>query len=116
MAYLRKEKETVEIDYPLTKIWKAIPKVLASLEWSIDEIDDTAHHIKAKTKAGFMSYSSVLIIDAVSVDKKTARVTVSAETPVTTITSLADFGRTQQRVASFFETLAKQLTIQKNTA
>jgi hypothetical protein len=116
VAYLRKEKETVEIDYPLTQIWEAIPKVLASLEWSIDEIDDTAHHVKTKTKAGFMSYSSVLIIDAVSVDKKTARVTVAAETPVTTITSLADFGRTQQRVALFFETLAKQLTIQKNTA
>jgi hypothetical protein len=113
VAYLRKEKETVEIDYPLTKIWEAIPKVLASLEWSIEEIDDTAHHVKAKTKAGFMSYSSVLIIDAVSVDKKTARVTVAAETPVTTITSLADFGRTHQRVALFFETLAKQLTIQK---
>lgn len=116
LAYLRKEKETVEIDYPLTKIWKAIPKVLASLEWSIDEIDDTTHHIKAKTKAGFMSYSSALIIDAVSVDEKTARVTVTAETPVTTITSLADFGRTQQRVALFFEALAKQLTSQKNTA
>ena len=116
LAYLRKEKETVEIDYPLTKIWEAIPKVLASIEWSIDEIDDTAHHIKAKTKAGFMSYSSALIIDAVSVDKKTARVTVTAETPVTTITSLADFGRTQQRVALFFEALAKQLTSQKNTA
>ena len=116
LAYLRKEKETVEIDYPLTKIWEAIPKVLASIEWSIAEIDDTAHHVKAKTKAGFMSYSSVLIIDAVSVDKKTARVTVTAETPVTTITSLADFGRTQQRVALFFEALAKQLTSQKNTA
>jgi Zn-dependent M32 family carboxypeptidase len=116
LAYLRKEKETVEIDYSLTKIWKAIPKVIASLEWSIDAIDDTTHHVKAKTKAGFMSYSTVLVIDVVSVDKKTARVTVTAETPVTTITSLADFGRTQHRVDSFFETLAKQLTSQKNNA
>jgi hypothetical protein len=116
LAYLRKEKETVEIDYPLTKIWAAIPMVLASLEWSVDANDDTAHHVKAKTNQGFMSYSSVFFIDAVSVDEKTARVTVTAETPVTTITSLADFGRTQQRVALFFETLAKQLTIQKNTA
>ena len=116
LAYLRKEKEIVEIDYPLSKIWKAIPKVFTSLEWSIDEIDDKTHHVKVKTKAGFMSYSSVLIIDAVPVDKKTARVTVTAETPVTTITSLADFGRTHQRVTLFFETLAKQLTSQKNTA
>jgi hypothetical protein len=116
LAYLRKEKQTVEIDYSLTKIWKAIPKVFTILDWSIDEIDNTAHHVKAKTKAGFMAYSSVLIIDAVSVDEKTARVTVTAETPVTTITSLADFGRTNQRVTLFFEALAKQLSSQKNTA
>jgi hypothetical protein len=115
LAYLRKEKETFEIDYPLTKIWAAIPKAIASLEWTVEEIDDTTHHAKAKTKAGFMSYSSVLIIDAVPVDKKTARVTVTAETPVTTITSIADFGRTQHRIDSFFEALAKQLSSHKNT-
>jgi hypothetical protein len=115
MAYLRKEKETFEIDYSLLKIWRAIPKVLASLEWAIDEIDDAAHHVKAKTKAGFMAYSSVLLIDAVPVNKKTARVTVTAETPVTTITSIADFGRTQHRVDLFFEALAKQLSSHKNT-
>jgi hypothetical protein len=114
LAYLRKEKETFEIDYPLTKIWATIPKALASLEWTIEEIDDAAYHAKAKTKRGFMSYSSVLIIDAIPVDKKTARVTVTAETPVTTITSIADFGRTQHRIESFFEALAKQLTSQKH--
>jgi hypothetical protein len=115
MAYLRKEKETFEIDYSLPKIWKAIPKALASLEWTIDEVDDATHHIKAKTKAGFMAYSSMLLIDAVPVDKKTARVTVTAETPVTTITSIADFGRTQHRVDMFFEALAKQLSSHKKT-
>ncbi len=115
LAYLRKEKETFEIDYPLSKIWAAIPKALASLEWTIEEIDDTAHHAKAKTKGGFMSYGSVLIIDAVPVDKKTARVTVAAETPVTTITSVADFGRTRDRIELFFEALAKQLTSHNNT-
>ena len=114
MAYLRKEKETYEIDYPLGKIWAAIPKVLASLEWTIEEINDHVHHVKAKTKASFMAYASVVIIDAVSVDRKKARVTVTAETPVTTIT-MADFGRTQHRVDLFVETLAKQLSNHKNT-
>lgn len=115
LAYLRKETETFEIAYALTKIWAVIPKALASLEWTIEEIDDTAHHAKAKTKRGFMAYSTVLTIDAVPVDNKTARVTVTAETPVTTITSIVDFGRTQHRIDSFFNALAKQLTSQNPT-
>jgi hypothetical protein len=115
LAYLRKEKETFEIDYPLTKIWAAIPKALASLEWTLEEIDDAAHHAKAKTKKSFMAYPTAVTIDAAPVNKKTARVTVTAETPVTTITSVADFGRTQHRIGLFFEALAKQLTSQKPT-
>ena len=113
MAYLRKEKETVEIDYPLDKVWANVPKAIDSLEWTLETADDTAHHIKAKTKGGFMSYPSVLIIDAMAVDEKTARVKVTAETPVTTITSIADFGRTRDRVELFFEALAKQLANKK---
>ena len=93
MAYLRKEKETVEMDYALGKVWAAIQKVLTSLEWSIEQTDESAHHVKAKTKTGFMSFSSVLLIDAVSVNEKTTRVSVAAETPVTTITAVVDFGR-----------------------
>jgi hypothetical protein len=115
VAYLRKEKETVEIDYPLGKVWAAIPKALTSLEWTVEQVDDTAHHVKAKTKAGFMSYASVLLINAVAVDEKTARVTVTAETPVTTITSIVDFGRTRDRIELFFEALAKQLASHENT-
>jgi hypothetical protein len=115
VAYLRKEKETVEIDYPLGEIWAAIPKALTSLEWTAEQVDDTAHHVKAKTKAGFISYASLLLINAVAVDEKTARVTVTAETPVTTITSIFDFGRTRDRIELFFEALAKQLTIHENT-
>lgn len=115
VAYLRKEKETVEIDYPLGKVWAAIPEALTSIEWTVEQVDDTTHHVKAKTKAGFMSYASVLLINAVAVDEKTARVTVTAETPVTTITSLVDFGRTQDRIELFFEALAKQLTSHENT-
>jgi hypothetical protein len=109
MAYLRKEKETVEIDYSLKKVWTAIPKVLTSLEWNIEEIDDAAHHVNAKTKAAFMSWGSTLLIDALSVGKNTTRVSVVAETPVTTITSMVDFGRTRQRIGLFFTELAKQL-------
>ena len=115
MAYLRKEKETVEIDYPLDRIWAAIPDALDSLEWSVEEIDDVAHHIKAETKAGFISYASVLLVDAVPVDEKTARVKVTAETPVTTITAMADFGRTRDRIEIFFKALAKQVTAIKKT-
>jgi hypothetical protein len=48
------------------------------------------------------------------VDEKTARVKVTAETPVTTITSIADFGRTRDRIDHLFEALAKQLA--KKTA
>jgi hypothetical protein len=114
MAYLRKEKETVEIDYSLGKIWAAIPKAIDSLEWTAERIEDTTHHFEAKTKAGFMSYASMLLIDAAPVDKKTARVTVTAETPVTTITAMADFGRTRDRIELFFRALAKQLAANKN--
>ncbi|MCW4047763.1 MAG: hypothetical protein NWE99_09450 [Candidatus Bathyarchaeota archaeon] len=111
MAYLRKEKETVEIDYPLSKVWEAVPKALASLEWSLEENDEVNHHAKAKTKGSFISYGSVLFIDAVQVDEKTTRLSVAAETPVTTITSVVDFGRTRDRIELFFEQLAKQLNV-----
>ena len=109
MAYLRKEKETVEIAYSLNRVWTAIPKVLTSLEWNIEQIDDTAYHVKAKTKASLMSWGSVLLIDAVPVDKNTTRVSVATETPVTTITAIVEFGRTRQRINLFFMELEKQL-------
>jgi hypothetical protein len=109
MAYLRTEKETVEIDYPLNKVWTAIPKALTSLQWAIEETDDANHHVKAKTKAGLMSYSSVLLINAVSVNEKTTRLTVVAETPVTTITAVVDFGRARDRIELFLRELAQQL-------
>ncbi len=115
MAYLRKEKETVEIDYSLAKVWAAIPQVLTSLEWAIDQTDDSSHHMRVKTKGGFMSYSSTLTIDGVPVNEKTSRVTVQAETPVTTITSLADFGRTKERIQLFFEALAAHLHSKKKS-
>jgi len=110
MAYLRKEKETVEMDYTLSRVWAAIRKVLTILEWNIEQTDESAHHVKAKTKSGFMSWSSLLLIDAVSVNEKTTRVSVAAETPVTTITATVDFGRTRQRINQFLTELSRELT------
>ena len=115
MAYLRKEKETVEIEYSLSRVWEAIPEVLASLEWTVEQIDDAVHYAKVKTKAGFMSYASTLAIDGVPVDEKKCRITVQGETPVTTITAVADFGRTSDRIHLFFETLAKRLNSAKKS-
>ena len=109
MAYLRKEKETVEIDYPLSTVWETIPNTLASLEWAIQEIDQERHQLKVKTRSGFMLFSSTLLIDATSVDEKTSRITVAIETPVTTITAMMEFGRARERLDLFFETLAKHL-------
>jgi hypothetical protein len=109
MAYVRKEKETVEMDYSLDRVWVAVQRVVAGLEWSVEQIDEAAHHIKAKTKAGYMSWSSVLLIDAVFRDEKTTRVSVAAETPVTTITSIVYFGQARQLINLFLAELAKQL-------
>ena len=109
MAYLRKEKETFEIAYPLEKVWAGIQKAITNLEWEIEQIDDVAHRAKVKTKAGFMSWSSVLHVEALAVNDNTTRVSAVAETPVTTITSLVDFGRTRDRIEQFFGELSKQL-------
>ena len=73
MAYLRNEKENLEVYYPLEKIWAAIPEVVKILEWTIEEKDDAAHKAKVKTKGGFMAYSSTLDIEVTSVDEKTTR-------------------------------------------
>ncbi len=109
MAYLRDEKEKIEIDYPLEKVWAAIPAAVTALEWTIQEQDDNAHKAKIKTKSGFLSYGSVMDVEAVSVDENTTRMTITAETPVTTITAMIDFGRTRDRVYLFVEALSKQL-------
>jgi len=115
MAYLREEKQTVEIDYALSEVWAAIPEVLASLEWPVEEMDDSVHHSKVKTKAAFMSYRSTLTIDGTPVDEKKCRITVKGETPITTLTAMADFGRTSDRIQLFFETLAKRLYTAKKS-
>jgi hypothetical protein len=110
MAYLRREKEIVEIDFPLETVWTAISKTLTALEWITEETDQTKHQTKTKTKPAFMSYRSTLTINATNVNENTTRVNITAETPTTTITGIIDFGRTRERIETFLETLMKQLT------
>jgi len=107
MAYTREGKETFEVSYPLDVIWEAIPKALAKLEWKIEDVDQAKHHAKIKTKGAFLSYGSYMEIDLAAIDEKTTRMTVTAETPVTTITAMADYGRTRERIAVLIPTLGK---------
>ena len=109
MAYLRREKEIVEVDFALITVWEAINKAVTGLEWKIEQTDEASHQVKVKTKSNFMAYSSELTINAIAKNEKTTRVTVSAETPVTTITGIVDFGRTRERIDSFLLALIKQL-------
>jgi hypothetical protein len=107
MAYTRQGKETFEVSYPLNVLWEAIPKAVAKLEWTIEEADEAKHHVKIKTKGAFLSYGSKMDIDMSAIDEKTTKMTISAETPVTTITAMADYGRTRERIAVLISTLGK---------
>jgi hypothetical protein len=113
MAYLRNENEKLEIDYPVEKVWAAIPIAVEVLQWTIEEKDETAYKLKIKTKGAFLSYGSTLFVEVSAVDKKISRMIINGETPVTTITSMADFGRTRDRIDQFIEALAKQLEKKK---
>jgi uncharacterized lipoprotein len=110
MAYLREEKENLEVSHPMNAIWETIPKVIAKLEWKVQETNEGAHRLRVKTKGAFMSYPSTLSIDLVEVTDETTRVSIKAETPVTTITSTVDFGRTRERIEQFVATLAKLMS------
>ena len=113
MAYLREENETVEMDYPLFKVWPAIAQTIINLKWNVDSTDESAHRLKAKTKPSFLSYTSILSIEALSIAENITRVKVSAETPITTITSVLDFGKTQERIDQFLFGLSKELSLAK---
>jgi hypothetical protein len=113
MAYLRREKEIVEIDYPITKVWEAVAKAAENLDWEIEEKNETSHQVKTKTKSNFMAYASLLTIEAFAEGENKTRITVSAETPVTTITGIIDFGRTRERIDSFLLALVKVLKSQE---
>jgi hypothetical protein len=107
MAYMREGKETFEVSYPVSAIWEALPKAVAKLEWTIEEADEAKHHVKIKTKGAFLSYGSKMDIDMSAIDEKTTKMTISAETPVTTITAMADYGRTSERIEVLISTLGK---------
>jgi hypothetical protein len=107
MAYLKEEKDNIEVSYALEDIWKAILKALEKLEWQTQETDEATHHLEVKTKGGFLSYPSNMKIDLSIIDEKTTKMTVAVETPVTTITSMADYGRSRERIEQFVITLAK---------
>ncbi len=107
MAYTREGKEIFEVTYPIDAIWQAIPKAIQKLEWKVEEADLATHHVKVKTRGAFLSYGSDLLIDLTAVDEKTTKLSISAETPVTTITAMADFGRTNERINVFIATIGK---------
>jgi uncharacterized lipoprotein len=109
MAYLREEKETLEVSHPLNIVWEAIPKAVAKIEWTIQEANEDTHTVKIKTKGAFLSYPSKLTVNLSKIDEKATRMTVAGETPVTTITSVADYGRTGERIEVLVATLSKLL-------
>ena len=107
MAYLREGKQELEVDFPLESIWEAIPKAVAKLEWEILEKDDIAHRLTIRTKGQIMSYYSTIKIALSKINEKTTYVAIDAETAVTTITSVLDYGQTYQRIDLFVLALAK---------
>jgi len=107
MAYLREEKETLEVSFPIDFVWDAIPKAVAKIEWTIQEANEETHTFKIKTKGAFLSYPSKLTVNLSTVDEKTTKMTIAGETPVTTITSVADYGRTRERIEVLVATLAQ---------
>ena len=109
MAYLREEKETLEVSYPLNAVWQAIPKAVAEVGWTIEETKERTHYVKIKTKGGFLSYGSNLEVNLSHVDEKTTKMIIAAQTPVTTITSVADYGRTKERIEVLVATLSNLL-------
>ncbi|MDR1991881.1 MAG: hypothetical protein LBQ98_00005 [Nitrososphaerota archaeon] len=113
MAYLRSDNEKLEIDYSAEKIWATIPLAVESLKWRIEEADDVTYRVKIKTKGAFLSYGSVLMVGVVAIDEKKCRMIITGETPVTTITSMADFGRTRDRIDFFIEALVKVIDAKK---
>jgi hypothetical protein len=109
MAYVRDENEKFEIDYSLDVIWDAIPIVVEQLDWELEEKDDTTHKAKIKTRRGFLAYSTTIFLELNSVGEKKTRMAINGETPVTTITSILDFGRTREQIGLFISRLAKHL-------
>ena len=111
MAYMQKKKKILEPLFPIKAVWDAIRDAVAKLEWKIEESDEASYHVKVKTKGAFLSYHSILKINLTKIDEKTTKMTISGETPVTTITAMADYGRTSERIEMFVTTLAKLMEV-----
>ena len=79
MAYLREEKETLEVSYPLNAVWEAIPKAVAKLEWTIEETNEETHYVKIKTKGAFLSYPSKLKVNLSKVDENTTKMSIGRD-------------------------------------
>ena len=107
MAYLREENEKLEVSYPLNQVWQAMPNAIEKLEWKIEESNQETHYLKVKTKGAFLSYPSTFKIELTALSDKTTKMSISAQTPTTTITSMADIGRTRERIDQFIVALAK---------
>ena len=56
------------------------------------ETNPESHEMKVETKRNFMAYTSTLTVELTNRIEKTTKVSVSAETPVTTITKIVDLG------------------------
>lgn len=106
MAYLRKVQQELEVDFTLESVWEAIPKAVAKLEWEIKEKDEVTHRLLIRTKGSFAFYGSMLNVRLAKVNEKTTFVAIDAYTPVTTITSVIDFGQATQRIDEFVFVLA----------
>jgi hypothetical protein len=113
LAYLRREVENVETDFSMDKVLEAISKTVTLLEWTMEESDEAAHKMKIRTKANFMAYASLVVVELTSVKEGTTRIRVAAETPVTTLTGIVDFGRTRERIDTFLMTMMAQLAPEK---
>jgi len=107
MAYMREGKEAFEVSYPLQAVWDAIPRAIAKLEWKVDAVDEAAHNVKIQTKGAFLSYGSKMEVTLTATGEKTTKMSITAETPVTTITAMADYGRTNERINVFIATIGK---------
>ena len=109
VAYLRKDTKTLEIYYPMHKVWDAIRATIISLGLDEEQFNEETHHVRAKTKSGFMRLSSLILVDAAPAGGNKTKISVTAEKPVTTITGIMDFEQASQLIYVFLAELARQL-------
>ena len=102
-----KKKRTLKSHTRLTLSGKLFQKQLLSLIGQYKKQTKRHIHVKIKTKGAFLSYPSKLTVNLSMVDEKTTKMIIKGETPVTTITSVADYGRTGERIEVLVATLSK---------